>query len=202
MRRYGSFLVILIVGVALGLLAGLFFDSETKVVPTEPSTSDPLSPVLSQTEEGAVTAAANFALLSAHDSLATPEALAQASSRLVAPSWREQAAEQARAGSEFLTESYGDAADVSGAVLGYEVVEFSPDATVVRLWVVSVISGSADIDSVDSWSIATIELQWFEQGWLVTGTESSSGPSPGDQTDGADLDEVSGFKEFQGAPSP
>jgi hypothetical protein len=203
-------------GVATGALLGFVLDRDSEVSPqtSNPSvlSSGPAAeengvPVgYAPTKEGAVAAATNFNLLSGRDDLLSREALTNAMQTLAAPSWRAQAAKQARTGYDYVVDTYGQDADVSAAVIRYNVSEFSPHRAVVKLWTVTVLSGSARPNVDEVWGIVTINLEWVDADWRVGGIESSPGPAPVDlpsrQPDQPASALMEEFDEFEGAPVP
>ena len=212
-------IVVLLVGIVLGILGGFLLDVGDDA---EDDTSSPSSPQVrgpgpydelngvpvgyARTEEGVVAAAANFTLLTAKDSLLDPDALVLAMETLAAPSWKADAQMQARNGYKFITDRYGNDADVSGAVLGYDVADFSNDHASVKLWAVSVASGSKRPNVEEVWSILSVDLEWVDGDWRVTGNESEPGPAPVDLPGGAPQQSAHNvmeeFDEFEGALVP
>jgi hypothetical protein len=206
----------LVVGLVIGILLGFIFDKGTQVSPEAqpPATtgSGPFGeengvPVgYARTEEGAVAAATNFSLLAADDDLLEVDALALAMETLAAPNWKAEARAQAVNGNEFVVDRYGTDADLTGAVLRYEVVEYSSDRAVVRLWTVSVVSGSNRPNVEEVWGTVTVNLVWVDGDWRVEGNESAPGPAPVDLPAGEPEQSASSlmedFHEFSGAPTP
>jgi hypothetical protein len=159
-----------------------------------------------RTEEGAVAAAANFALLAADDSLTDESAFVRAMETAAAPSWREEARNQARNGFDFLVNRYGSDGNLAGAVLRYDVSEFSTEQAVIRLWTLSVVSGSKRPTVDQVWSISTVSLEWIEDDWHVVGADTAPGPTPvGVPNETSPLsarDVMEVFNEFDGAVVP
>lgn len=160
----------------------------------------------SRTEEGAIAAATNFQLLSAKDSLLDSDALVAAMQTLAAPEWKEEAARQARNGYDYIADTYGSDADVTAAVLRHALRSFDSDRARVNLWVVTTIAGSKRPNVEATWGIVTIDLEWVEDDWRVTGIESSPGPAPLELPSGQPAHSAFGvmeeFDEFGGAPRP
>lgn len=160
----------------------------------------------SRTEEGAVAAATNFNLLSARGDSVDEEALVTAMETLATPDWKEEARRQARSGYEFIVDTYGTDADVSAATVRYELQDFSPDQATVRLWTVSVVSGSKKSTVDEVWAVVTVDLSWVENDWRIAGIESSVGPAPVDlpteepEQDAATV--MEDFIEYEGAQVP
>ena len=210
-----SLLVALLVGIVLGFILD---DVETEeqngtATPSEaPSGPGPFNEVngvpvgYARTEEGAVAAATNFNLLSAKDELLEEGALVEAMRTLAAPDWAEDAERQGKNGYDYVIETYGNDADVSAAVLGYEVADFGEDRATVRLWVVTTLSGSSRPNAETTWGIVTTDLLWVENDWRVAGIESSPGPAPIQLPAGQPVltaqEIMEEFDEFRGAPVP
>ena len=208
----------LIFGLVVGILIGFVLDKDQSsdngartpapsVVGPGPSREVAGVPVgYARTEEGAVAAAANFTLLTARDPFLEVDALRAAMETLAAPDWKEDAREQAENGAQFILDRYGKDADVTGAVLRYELASFNPDRATVNLWAVSVASGSKRPTVDEVWSTLTVKLVWIGGDWHVEGSESASGPSPVDLPTSAPGDSaqfvMEEFNEFQGAPLP
>lgn len=210
---------VLLVGIVLGVIGGFLLDGGDNEANETPSPSAPGArgpgphdelngvPVgYARTEEGAVAAAANFTLLTAKDSLLDQDALVLAMETLAAPSWVSEAQMQARNGYKFITSRYGNDANIAGAVLRYDVANFSSDQATIKLWAVSVASGSKRPNVEEVWSILSVDLEWANGDWRVTGSESEPGPAPIDLPGGAPqqsaLDVMEGFDEFEGALVP
>lgn len=205
----------LIIGLGVGVLVGFLLSKEPDAsVQSPPQSAGPgpstevggIPTGYAQTEEGAVAAAANFNLLSGRDDLLSREALTSAMQTFAAPSWKTDAAKQAENGYEYVVETYGDDADVSTAVLRYDVSEYSANQAVVKLWTVTLLSGSARPNVDEVWGIVTINLEWVDGDWRVSGIESSPGPAPvdlpSDQPDQPASALMEEFDEFEGAPVP
>lgn len=188
--RTGMVVGALVVGLLVGVLLGFVLDKGTAALPETPNHSvagpGPMAeengvPVgYAQTEEGALAAARGFALLSTSDVIRDRDAYVRAMETIAAPDWLDEAKQQAVNGYEFLVDRYGDDVDVSGAVLRYDILDFSPTKAEVKLWVVSVAAGSlrATVDEV--WGTATVELVWADGDWRVNGAENTTGPAPVD----------------------
>ena len=218
-RRLGIMITgALLVGIVVGAVIGASQrDSADENAPQtsapqqieDPGPSDELNGVpigYARTEEGAVAAAANFTLLTAKDSLLDRDALVLAMETLAAPTWITEARAQARNGFDFITNRYGNDANVTGAVLRYDIADFSTDQATVKLWAVSVASGSKQRNVDELWSILTVDLQWVKNDWRVTGNESEPGPGPVDLP-GAPPQQsahevMEDFVEFEGAIIP
>ena len=214
--RTGMLVGALVVGLLIGVLLGFVLDQGAKegpkaqspsVVGAGPTTDEDGIPLgYARTEEGAIAAAANFNLLSGRDDLLDREALTNAMQTFAAPSWKVEAADQAENGYEYIVETYGEDAEVSTAVLRYDVSDFSPERAVVKLWTVTVLSGSARPNVDEVWGIVTINLEWVDADWRVGGIESSPGPAPVDLPSSEPAQParalMEDFDEFEGAPVP
>ncbi len=210
-----SLLVALLVGIVFGFMldSGGGRDRSDSAAPIEsPAGPGPVAETngvptgYTRTEEGAVAAATNFNLLSAKDQLLDENALADAMRTLAAPDWAEDAERQGKNGYRYVVETYGNDADVSAAVLGYEVADFGDDRATVRLWVVTTLSGSSRPNVETTWGIVTTNLLWVNDDWRVTGIESSPGPAPVELPSGQPQltahQVMEEFDEFRGAPIP
>lgn len=215
--RVGMVVGALVAGVAIGILLGFTLDdggSDASPPTQAPSTSGPGPadqvngvPVgYARTEEGAVAAATNFSLLTTGDELVDLDALTTAMETLASPDWKQEARTQAANGYEFVVDRYGDDADLTGSVLRYDVVDFSADRAVVKLWTVSVASGSKRQNVDEVWGTLTVGLVWTDGDWRVEGNESVPGPAPVDLPTGAPEQSANSlmeeFHEFGGAPIP
>lgn len=214
--RTGMVFGALALGILIGVWAGFVLDKGSASPPTTgdspvvgpgPTDEENGVPVgYSHTEEGAVAAATNFSLLTTRDDLLDVNALTTAMETLAAPDWKDDAATQAMNGNEFIVDRYGDDADLSGSVLRYDVVDYSPDRAVIRLWTVSVASGSKRPNVEEVWGTLTITLVWSDGDWRVEGNESTPGPAPIDLPAGQPEQSASSlmedFHEFVGAPIP
>lgn len=187
-RRLLSALAIVVVVVIAFLLGRATSDGSTPESP-EPAAAPTADPGPTQelngvpggyarTEEGAIAAATNFQLLSGKDNLLEGDALERAMVAMAAPSWKKEAARQAQTGYEYVVDTYGADAEVSTAVLRYDLAKFSTDRAVVQLWTVSVLSGSSRPTVDEVWGVVTVDLQWVDDDWRVAGVQSRPGPSP------------------------
>jgi hypothetical protein len=207
----------LIVGAFVGVLLGFVFDDGAPERPiqdndsssTGPGPTDEINGVpvgYARSEQGAVAAAANFSLVTANDALLDADALASAMETLAAPEWQEEARTQAANGYQFVLDRYGEGADVTGAVLRYEVAEFAADRAVIKLWTVSIASGPLRPNPEEVWGVVTVDLVWTEGDWRVSRSESSPGPSPVDLPTREPEESVESvledFDEFSRAPTP
>ena len=205
-----------LVGVAIGVLLGFALDKgaeESTQVPA-PSASGPGPttevngvPVgYARSEDGAVAAATNFNLLAGKNELLDLDAMTTAMRTLAAPSWKDDAGRQAESGYEYIVSTYGEDADVSAAVMRYDLVDFTTERASVRLWTVSLASGSKRPTVEEVWAIVTVDLVWVDDDWRVGGIESSVGPAPVDLPSGRPEENATTlmeeFDEFEGAPVP
>jgi hypothetical protein len=206
----------LVVGVLIGIVLGFIFDKGAQESPqAQPPTATGPGPTAeengvpvgySRTEEGAVAAATNFNLLAGRDELLDLDAMTTAMQTLAAPSWKDEAGRQAESGYEYIVDTYGDDADVSAAVVRYDLVNFTTDRASVRLWTVSLASGSRRPNVEEVWAIVTVDLIWVDDDWRVEDLESSVGPAPVDLPSGQPAENATTlmeeFDEFEGAPVP
>jgi hypothetical protein len=156
------------------------------------------------TEEGAVAAAANFSLIAGRDEFLNQRRLERAMQTLAAPSWRAAASKEAQNGFTYIVDTYGDDADLSSSIMAYEVADFDPGHVSVKLWVVSVASGSKRRNVEEVWATQTIRLTWFDD-WKVSDLETQVGPSPIDLPSSESRDAslpMRDFQEFRSAPVP
>lgn len=213
-----GFVAVLVIGLVVGLVVGFILDNEGETsTPKEatpnqaagPGPTDEVNSVpvgYAQTEEGAVAAATNFHLLSGRDDLLSADDLSNAMKTLAAPSWADEAERQAKNGYSYIAETYGSDADVTTAVVRYDLTSFDEDQATVRLWVVATISGSSRPNVEATWSVVTTKLQWADDDWRVAGTESAPGPAPVElpsrQSALSARDVMEDFSEFLRAPTP
>ena len=214
--RSGLIIGAALVVIAIGVLLGFSLDKPNELpaqapdplaVGPGPTTEENGVPVgYARTEEGAVAAATNFNLLSGRDDLLDREAMTTAMQTFAAPSWKSEAADQARNGYDYVAETYGDDADVSTAVLRYDLAEYASDHAVVELWTVTVLSGPERPNVDEVWGIVTVDLVWVDSDWRIAGIESSPGPAPVDlptrQPQQTARSLMEDFDEFEGAPIP
>lgn len=153
-------------------------------------------------EEGAVSAAANFARVMANVG-GGQEDYIKAWSTMAAPAWRLEARELAETGFDFTIDRYGSDGTFSYSPIRYRLDEYSPTGATVDLWGVTVAAaGSRTIE--ESWTSLTLDLTWISGDWRLSGQESATGPSPqlvqaGEVEPPSSLD---GFEEFSIAPQP
>ena len=206
----------LVVGLVIGILLGFIFDKGTQISPEAqspvtigpgPSGEENGVPIgYARTEDGAVAAATNFNLLAGKDELLDLDAMTTAMQTLAAPSWKKDAGRQAASGFQFIVDTYGADADVSTAIVRHHLVDFSPNRASVRLWTVSLASGTERPNVEEVWAIVTVDLIWVDDDWRVEGLESSVGPAPVDLPSGQSEENATtvmeDFDEFEGAPIP
>ncbi len=209
----GSVILALVIGLALGFL--LFQRERDTAEQPRPSTSRDAGPTseingvpvgYARTEEGAVLAATNFGLVSTSDLIRDRQAYVRAITTFAAESWRQQAERQALNGHEYALEQYGGDIEMSSAVLRFDVLDFSPDEAKVRLWTVSVATGSKKRAAEAVWGSSTLDLAWVDGDWRVTGTENETGPVPVPLQRGANGKAVTKlmeeWREFTKGPRP
>ena len=214
--RSGVVVGALALGLLIGVLLGFVLDQGGKpestprgpsIGATGPTTEENGVPVgYARTEEGAVAAATNFNLLAGNDELLDRDSMVAAMQTMAAPAWKTEAARQATSGYDYIVDTYGSNADVSTAVVRYQVVDYASDEASVRLWTVSLASGSKRPQVEEVWAVVTIDLIWTENDWRVDGIESSVGPAPVDLPSGQPGESATTlmeeFDEFRGAPVP
>jgi hypothetical protein len=207
----------LVVGGLIGVLLGFQLDDGAGGVTPKTQTPSIAGPGptrevngvpvgYARTETGAVSAATNFDLLSGRDDLLSLRSLTAAMQTFAAPSWKAEAADQAKNGYEYIVNTYGKDVDVSASVLRYHVAKFTPESAAVRLWTVSVASGSKRPTVEEVWAVVTLDLAWVDGDWRVDGMESAVGPAPVDLPSGQPKESATTlmeeFDEFNGAPVP
>lgn len=176
-----SLVVALLVGIVLGFLLDKPDDGNRAAEPSESATGPGgEDPEEARTEEGAVEAARAFALVSTTDVIRDEAEFIAAMESLSAPEWEADARRQAIEGHGFLVDRYGDDVDVSGAVIRYKVLDFSDTQAQVKLWLVSIASGSSRPSVDEVWGTAVVDLEWIDDAWLVSDAENSTGPAPVD----------------------
>lgn len=217
-RRGFTLFAVLVIGVATGILVSFLLETDHKdssapsTTPGQvggPGSTDELNGVpvgYAQTEEGAVAAATNFGLVSTNDALWSRDAFIRAMESIAAPGWRDEARRQAENGYEFITQRYGPDADVSGAALRYDVLDFSSEHAVVKLWVLSVISGSKSPTVDEVWGTTIVRLIWIDGDWRVEETTNDTGPAPVDLPGQSPEESANALmkelREYTGAPVP
>ena len=214
--RSGMVVGALALGLLIGVLLGFVLDQGSKpestprgpsVVTTGPTTEENGVPIgYARTEEGAVAAATNFNLLAGKDELLDRDSMVTAMETIAAPDWKDEATRQATSGYDYVVDTYGSNADVSAAVVRYQVVDYTNNQASVRLWTVSLASGSKRSQVEEVWAVVTIDLIWTDNDWRVNGIESSVGPAPvdlpSDQSGESATTLMEEFDEFRGAPVP
>ena len=215
--RIGFVTAAALVGLAAGVLVGFTLDKRADPIPSNPPSPSPSGPGpfaetdgvptgYARTEAGAVSAAVNFSLITASADLEDPASLISAMETAAAPAWREEARAQASAGHEFMVRRYGGGAELSSTPVRYDVERFSPQEAVVKLWTVSVASGSRGPTVHEVWGTLTVQLAWVEGDWRVTGNRSSPGPVPVDLpsaiSESSAISVMENFDEFTTAPAP
>lgn len=185
----GLVVLALIVGVFVGFLlddeegAPSATPAPEPTEATEPGPTGELNGVpvgYSQTEDGALAAAQAFALVSTTDVIRDQNAYVEAMKTLAAPEWEAEARQQAINGYEFLTERYGSDVDVSGAVIRYKILNYAETEARIKLWLVSIASGSNRPNVDEIWGTAVVDLTWLEGDWRVSRAENFTGPAPVD----------------------
>lgn len=187
--RRGTLLLGVAAGVLIGLAAGLLIGRDSAPVETSPRV--PAQPAAgptrtingvpvgyARTEEGAVLAATNFGLVTTSELIGDRAAYTEAIETFAAPTWLEQASREARNGHEFAVNHYGSDVQMVSAVLRYEVLSYSDRRASVRLWTVTVASGSERPTAEAIWGTSTLELAWTDDDWRVVDTDNSPGPAP------------------------
>lgn len=214
--RNGMVVGALAIGLVIGVLLGFALDQGSKqgskpdgpsVVATGPTNEENGVPLgYARTEEGAVVAATNFSLLAGKDELLDRDSMVTAMQTLAAPEWKDKAARQATTGFDYIIDAYGSNADVSAAAVRYRVVDYTDERASVRLWTVSLASGSKRPQVEEVWAVVTVDLIWSDNDWRVDGLESSVGPAPidlpSDQPRESATTLMEEFDEFEGAPIP
>lgn len=214
-KRAIALMLAIVVAVGLGIGLGFILDSgpsHLDVISETPSGPGPRDEVngvpvgYARTEEGAVAAATNLALLTGRNEFLDPSKLSAAMQSVATPSWRATAARQAKEGVDYILKTYGLDADISSAVLRYEVEDFTGETAAVRLWTVSVAAGSKRRLVEEVWSVLRFDLRWLEDDWHVAGLRSESGPAPvglpAGVSDSSATSIMESLEEFSGAPSP
>lgn len=185
--------VALVVGILMGLLVGVLTQGEpdtrrNEAVSHPSGEEDTADEHLRRSGEGAALAARKYVLISASDVIRDRESFVAAMERAAAPSWAEEARKQAIDGHTFLTDRYGTDVDITAAVMRYKVLNHSPEAATVKLWVVSVASGSEQERVDEAWGTAVVQLSWIAGGWRVSDVSNSNGPAPVDLPGGEAAD--------------
>lgn len=204
---------VFVLGGVLGFLLGSFdAQDETHQPPTDSAKVESdasakegvgASASASQSEEGAVSAARSFALLTSTPLLSSRDEFIAAMRNAASAQWEDAAERQAINGHEFLVERYGSDVDVSAAPIRFDLLSYSPSEATVRFWIVSVVTGSKRETVDEAWGTATVELIWIDGEWRVSGTENSNGPTPLDlpstsngETARSHMEEFSEFEEL------
>lgn len=157
----------------------------------------------SQTEEGAVGAASEFARILPGPS-GDVDAYLQAMSEIAAPEWQERAQELANNAVDFVADRYGEGGSISFQPIRYRVESFSVQEAEVAIWGVVLATGSGTPNIEESWLTASLNLVWVNDQWKLAGQSSQGGPTPESlrTNDGMTVDQLSGFEEFEGVESP
>ena len=203
-----SILIAFGVGIVLGGGDNGDQPSDTNPAPTASATSRPSVlngvPVgYELSEEGAVTAATNFAQIMSGPS-GDAERYRTAMQTLAAPSWSDRAVELASNAIDFAERRYGPGASIGFHPLRYKVDDYSDSAATIALWGVVVASGPKVAGVEESWVTATVQLSRVGDDWRVSGQTSTAGPTPRLLVgqDSAPVSVLDDFKEFGRAPQP
>lgn len=205
-------IVSILIAFGVGVLFGGGDDADqsldTNPAPTSSATSRPSVlngvPVgYELSEEGAVTAATNFAQIMSGPS-GDAGRYRTAMQTLAAPSWSDRAAELASNAIDFAERRYGPGGSIGFHPLRYKVDDYSDRAATIQLWGVVVASGPKVAVVEESWVTATVQLSRVDDDWRVSGQTSTAGPTPRllagqDSTPISVLDD---FEEFGRAPQP
>jgi hypothetical protein len=202
--------IAVLVGVAVGLLVAPDGATRTErlpateeVGPREIANGVPVG--YARTAEGAVAAATNFGLASTNETLIRDgNAYVRGIRTTAAAAWLEEAEERAKRGYEFAVDYYGSDIHMMTGVLRYRVLSFDRDHAVVRLWTVTVATGTNRPLAESVWGTSTISLEWDveEDDWRMTGSKDEMGPVPtaAQAAESAEtatrlMEELSAFKE-------
>lgn len=213
-RRVAGMAALLAVGLVVGFLLSnqLDADSERSDSPGSGASSSPGTgptgeiggvPVgYSQTEEGAIAAAAAFSRQMSEVE-GDDASYRQALLTMAAPAWRSHAEEIAKNTMAFIREQYGDGASADYSPLRYRVVTCSSSSCTVEVWGVTVVSSQSD-QLTESWSTVGLTLKWVDEDWRVAGQTSQPGPTPRllQEQQGASGSVLNEFQEFGSAAAP
>jgi hypothetical protein len=164
--------IALLVGVLIGWLLA---PSDEGGNATPPAAEPTATQESSQSEQGAIQAATEYARI-----MASPggESYVSAMESLAAPDWQDRARELANNTTDFVSERYGADGRVVFHPSRYRVTSFAPDSAVIDIWGVVLTTGSKIGGIEESWVTATVELLWVGSEWKVAGQSSRGGPTP------------------------
>lgn len=174
----------LVVGIGLGMLLDGGEVSEDAQPPPASQGPGPTSEVngvpvgYARTEEGAVLAATNFALVTTGFIERGEAEYLAANEALWTPSRAEQARDEAGEGYDFATEHYGSDVRMASSILRYRTLEYSAEKARVQLWTITVAAGSDRPEAETIWGTSTLSLEWADGDWRVAATENQPGPAP------------------------
>lgn len=166
-----------------------------------------------RTEQGAVAAAAQY--VTAFDGVrgVIEEERAAVLDVIAADDARERLAEAMRPGSDMVVETYGltpevvrDPGFVARTVpAGYELVDYSDDQAVVRVWGTAMFFAEGREALSGSWSTDRLTLRWERGDWRLVSRDSAQGPAPPDTPTPAlpgAGERINAFEKFVYVPPP
>lgn len=175
--RWVLVIILLVVGVAAFLIGrGTAPDEAIEVGQPKPNDSA-TSPIMTNDEESAVSAATRFARIMAGPTADSDEYLAQMQS-IASDEWKARAEELAQNGVEYVIDRYGEGGTVEFQPIRYRVRSYSEDAAVIDIWGVVVGSGPKLGGIEDSWITGSVSIVWDGSQWKVSGQSSKGGPTP------------------------
>ncbi|WP_200258261.1 hypothetical protein [Streptomyces sp. HSG2] len=196
-----------VVGVVVLLIAAIAFANRGGDGPTEPSVATdkpeaaptapsgalPVATGFARDEQGAQSAAANYAVALGSADMFDESKRHAIVGAVYAPevsTARREALDKAYASKEFLTRIglSEDGTAPSGQTfvsrvipVGTKVTEFTRDQATVELWYTSLfgLSGDKAVTPVtESWYTTTYQLTWADEDWRITDFEQTDGPVP------------------------
>ena len=188
--------VVLVVSVAAALVRATTDDgSDSEApspggVPVTAPVAQPPARTDARTEAGATTAAVEFLVAYGSPAMYDPSQRRQVLAAITSPAV--QAQTQAQVDEAFTLAATSLGLDAGGSSLegelvartipiGTRIVDYSPDQAVISVWVTGLL-GVAGLGSrypvQESWSTATVTLDWTPQGWRWASLDHTDGPAP------------------------
>lgn len=176
----------------VGVFVGFLLDSDESATSPPPTGENAVTgpgphdevngvPVgYARTEEGALVAAQQYALISASDLIRDRDEYILALETVASSDWEVKARTQAINGFKFFRERYGPDVDVTATVVRNSVLQYSADVALVKLWTVSLATGSERGTVDEVWGTSEIRLVWADDDWRINDVTNQSGPAPVD----------------------
>lgn len=131
----------------------------------------------SRTTAGAAVAAENFLRAGSGTLVADKAKYLAAMSTMATPKWKPRAIETGRNAVAFFQDRYGSRGTLLTAPLAVDVVELEHKRARVKIWSVSVASGSKQPGGEQVWGVTTFDLKWISGDWRVARETTRGSPA-------------------------